>query len=89
MCNSDRRRLAPASTIVEKFTSGNDAGVKVLAEVCGVDQSRVYRWMYGAELNGTDGVIPSRHHRKIVAAARARGIPLSGDDLIGTDCVAA
>jgi hypothetical protein len=89
MSDLNRRRLSPAASIVRKFTNQDDAGVKVLAEICGVDQSRVYRWMYGSEFGGTDGMIPPRHHKPILTAARDRGIALSADELIGYECAAA
>ena len=83
MSDRNRRRLAPAVHVIDKFTTDAEPGVKVLAQICGVDQSRVYRWMYGVEYGGTGGAIPQRHHMVIMAASKQRKISLSPGELLG------
>lgn len=84
----DRDWLSPASGIVSKFASDGHAGAKVLAAVLGVDESRVYRWMYDETRGGTGGTIPSKYHRQILSEAKARKIHLTADDLIGVEIAA-
>ena len=69
--------LNPAKSIIGKL-----GGPEPVASVTGRSLSRVYRWMYPAERGGTGGVIPQRYHRALLEAARAKGIPLSADDLL-------
>ena len=79
----DRRWLSPAADIVMKFQCGQKPGPKALAEILGLGQSAVYRWMYPKKSGGTGGLIPNPYHRSILNAAKERNIPLSADEIIG------
>lgn len=46
----------------------------------GVHVSRVYRWTYGKDRGGTDGMIPAKHQRQLLQEARNRDINLTPDD---------
>lgn len=89
MSELNRRRLSPAANVIEKFRHGDDAGVKVVAGICGVDPSQVYRWMYGKEYGGTGGSVPQRHHQTLLQEARRRSVPLTAAELIGVNEFAA
>lgn len=65
----------PAELVIEKF--GGHARV---AEVLGVDVSRVYRWTYSSERGGTGGLVPQKHQAKLMEAAVAGGIELAPAD---------
>ena len=55
-------------------------GHAVVAEICGVHVTRVYRWTYPREKGGSEGTVPSRHQAQLLAGARARGIDLTPQD---------
>ena len=64
-----------ASRIIEKC-----GGVVMVAELVGVDVSRVYRWTYPRDRGGTGGVIPAKHQQRLMARAREHGIDLMPAD---------
>jgi hypothetical protein len=66
---------SPAETIIEKF-----GGPAKVAVVLGLDVSRIYRWTYPEERGGTGGLIPQKHHLKLLEAARAEGIAITAID---------
>jgi hypothetical protein len=55
--------LDPAYTIIEKL-----GGLSAAAEAAGVDESRVCRWRLpkGKPHDGTGGLVPSKHHQRIL-----------------------
>ena len=67
----------PAQRVIEAFD-----GPRALARRIGLDHSWIVRWRKEPP-EGTGGLIPSKHHRKILTAAREDGIDLTADDLIG------
>jgi len=71
-------RLEPARTIVQRF-----GGIRKTAKAAGVHYSRVSKWMKPAEVGGTGGLIPQKHHRRLLAAARECGVPLTPGDIMG------
>lgn len=64
-----------AARIIEKC-----GGPRAVAEICGVDVSRVHRWKYPPERGGTGGIIPASHQITLLEGARAAGINLRPDD---------
>ncbi len=67
--------LDPAAHVIRKL-----GGPDTVADMVGIHVSNVHRWTYPHARGGTDGRIPTRHHRKLIAAAAARGIALTPDD---------
>ncbi|UYW24875.1 hypothetical protein OKC48_16510 [Methylorubrum extorquens] len=55
-------------------------GHAVVADICGVHVTRVYRWTYPVEKGGSGGLIPSRHQALLLKGARERGIDLRPED---------
>jgi len=55
-------------------------GAAIVAEIAGVHVSRVYRWTHAKSKGGSAGIIPARHHQKILDGARERGLDLSPSD---------
>jgi hypothetical protein len=49
----------------------------------------VHRWALPRARGGTGGLVPARHHRRLLALAAAEGIALSAADLIGSPSAAA
>lgn len=64
-----------ASRIIAKC-----GGHQAVAEMVGVDVSRVHRWTYSRERGGTGGLIPTRHQATLMQEARERGLPLEPAD---------
>ncbi len=67
----------PAAKAIAAFGSP-----KALADAIGRNVSRVHRWTYPPERGGTGGEIPGSALRDVLAAAKARGIALTADDLL-------
>jgi hypothetical protein len=55
-------------------------GHQAVADMLGVDISRVYRFTYPKERGGTDGHIPSKHQGRLLEEARKRGLKLRPAD---------
>lgn len=66
--------------VIEKF-----GGYAPVAEILGIDVSRVYRWTYAPDKGGTGGTIPQKHQIPLMAAAREKGIALSPADFFPSD----
>ena len=68
--------MTQAESIISRF-----GGPRDLARAIGAAPSTVYKWTYPLGVNeGTGGMIPSRQHRAIHAAARREGILLTAND---------
>ena len=57
-------------------------GVRPLARDLGRNPSSVVRWRRPKEQGGTGGTVPSAMQGKVLALAKARGLPLVAEDLI-------
>lgn len=55
-------------------------GHNVVADICGVHVTRVYRWTYPKERGGCDGIIPAKRQAQLLHGARERGIGLAPND---------
>lgn len=66
---SENRPETPVQRVVRAFGSQEKVGA-----VCGVWQGAVSQWK--------NGIIPSRHHRALLEAAKAAGLQLTAEDLI-------
>lgn len=64
-----------ATKVIEKI-----GGPKAVADILGVDVSRVYRWTYPKSRGGTGGLIPAKHQSDLLIAARAKGLSLKPSD---------
>ena len=69
--------MEPATTIIRVL-----GGPIRVSEIAGVHRTRVYSWMRDKDRGGTGGIIPFGHIPKLIEAARARKIKLSGDDFL-------
>jgi hypothetical protein len=71
------RGMEPARTIVQKL-----GGPAIVAEITGAASTAPYRWQYTRAKGGTGGVIPQRHHRKLLDYAREKNIELKAEDFL-------
>lgn len=71
-----------AEQIIQKL-----GGAKRVADITGVDITRIYRWTYPKERGGTDGLIPTRHLSVLINAANADGIALTLSDIVGVESI--
>ena len=71
--------LEPAATVLARF-----GGSGPLAQLLRLDRSTVHRWALPRDRSGSGGLIPARHHQRLLVLAAAEGIPLSAADLVGT-----
>jgi hypothetical protein len=76
--------LDPAQSVIAQF-----GGAGPLSRLLGLDRSAVHRWALPRARGGTGGLVPARHHRRLLALAAAEGIALSAADLIGSPSAAA
>lgn len=75
--------LEPAQTILNRF-----GGAGPLSRRLGLDRSAVHRWALPKSRGGSGGLVPGKHHLRLLALAAAEGIALNAADLIGTPTVA-
>jgi hypothetical protein len=68
---------SPAEKVITLF-----GGVRPLARELGRNPSSVVRWRRPKDEGGTGGAVPSAMQGTVLALARARGLPLTADDLI-------
>jgi hypothetical protein len=69
--------MEPARTVIKRL--GGEAKVSEITET---SLNAPYRWQYPREKGGTGGVIPQRHHRKLLAYAKENKIELSAEDFL-------
>ncbi len=69
----------PAATVLARF-----GGAGPLAQLLRLDRSAVHRWALPKQRGGSGGLIPARHHQRLLTLAAANGIALSAADLVGT-----
>jgi len=67
--------MQPAQNIIQKL-----GGPTAVSEIVGVHRTRVSNWQRPRESGGTGGLIPQKHHRKIITYARQHGIDLKPDE---------
>ena len=77
-------KVTPADKVIALF-----GGVRPLARDLGRNPSSVVRWRRSKEKGGTGGAVPSALQGRVLALAKARGLPLAAEDLILVpECVA-
>lgn len=69
--------MEPATTIIKKL-----GGERVVSKVTETAYTAPYRWQQPREKGGTDGLIPQRHHPRLLDYARDNEIPLSPADFL-------
>ena len=78
--------LEPAHGVIRKFSDPNgklSSGIKRVAQIAGVDTTRVYRWMQPKEKGGTGGLIPAKQQMKLFEYAQKARIPVEPSDFFG------
>lgn len=74
---AQQQRLEPARGIVQKL-----GGEAKISEICGTKQTAPYSWQYPREVGGTDGLIPQKHHLKLLDYALENGIDLRAEHFL-------
>lgn len=69
--------MEPASTIIQSF-----GGEAEIAKLLGIALPTPYNWTKPKTSGGTAGVIPQRHHRLLLGAAKERGLAISLEDFL-------
>jgi hypothetical protein len=69
--------MNPAQQIIERL--GGEAQV---SHITGTAYTAPYRWQAPRAKGGTGGLIPQRHHRRLLDYARAKGIPLAAEEFL-------
>lgn len=69
--------MNPASQIIARL-----GGEAQIASITGTAYTAPYRWQASRQKGGTDGVIPQRHHRKLLDYARSQGIALAAEEFL-------
>lgn len=69
--------MEPAQTIIRKL-----GGEAVVSEITGTAYTAPYRWQHSRERGGTGGLIPQKHHPRLLAFAMAKGIALSPSEFL-------
>lgn len=69
--------LQPAARIIERL-----GGVARVAAITGLHRTRVSNWRRPKTVGGTDGLIPQKHHPRLLNHARDNGIALSAEDFL-------
>lgn len=73
----------PALTVLARF-----GGAGPLSRLLGLDRSAVHRWALPKSRGGSGGLVPAKHHQRLLALANAQGVALTAADLVGTANVA-
>ena len=72
--------MNPAQDIIERL--GGEAQV---AFITGTAYTAPYRWQAARTKGGTGGLIPQRHHRRLIDYARSNGIPLEAEEFLAPE----
>ena len=73
-------RPNPASIVIARL-----GGEAMVSHITGTAYTAPYRWQAARANGGTGGLIPQRHHRRLIDYARSQGIPLSADEFLPAD----
>lgn len=57
----------------------------MLAELTGADRTTVWAWFRPVDRNGTGGLIPANRQMALYYNARARGINITCEQIVGVD----
>ena len=71
----------PAEIVIRELRRAG-VSMRAIARHLDIAPSTVLRWPKSRAEGGTDGLIPSRYHRDLLALARRNGAALSADDLV-------
>ncbi len=74
---------SPADIVIERFRAERFL-VSDIARMLGVGRSAVARWQRPKSAGGTDGLIPSNWHAKLLQLARLNRVKLAPADFIDT-----
>jgi hypothetical protein len=69
--------MNPAQQIIERL-----GGAAQVSFITGTSYTAPYRWQAARAKGGTGGIIPQRHHRRLIDFARAQGIPLAAEEFL-------
>jgi len=73
----------PAATVRVRF-----GGSGPLARRLGLDRSAVHRWALPKSRGGSGGLVPAKHHLRLLALASTEGVALTAADLVGAPTMA-
>jgi hypothetical protein len=68
---------SPAAVVIARL-----GGEAMVSAITGTAYTAPYRWQAPRAKGGTGGLIPQRHHRRLIDYARAKGIPLTAEDFL-------
>jgi hypothetical protein len=74
------QKSSPASRVIARL-----GGEAMVSAVTGTAYTAPYRWQAPRAKGGTGGLIPQRHHRRLLDYARSKGIPLTAEEFLPTD----
>lgn len=69
--------MEPAKSIIQKL-----GGEAVVSQITQTAYTAPYRWQHSRSKGGTDGLVPQRHHQKLLDYARANGIALEAAEFL-------
>jgi hypothetical protein len=69
--------MQPATTVIARL-----GGPRKVAKLANTTPTVPYHWRLPVARHGTDGRIPQRYHRLLLAYAKAHRIPLTAADLL-------
>jgi len=69
--------MEPACSIIKLL-----GGEAVVSEITGTSYTAPYRWQHPRARGGTGGLIPQRHHPKLLAYAKKHGLKLTAEDFL-------
>ena len=72
-----KQHLDPADKVIRAF-----GGAETLGKLIGKSRSQVHRWRLPRERGGCGGLIPPRHHVKLIELAHQEGVNLDKADLV-------
>ena len=75
--------MSPADLVIERFRAERFR-VSDIARLLGTERSTVARWQRSRDKGGTDGLIPSNWHAKLLRLARENRVKLAPADFIDT-----
>lgn len=67
--------MEPARSIIARL-----GGAAVVARITETAYTAPYRWQYPRSKGGSGGLIPQKHHRKLIDYARMNGVDLEPAD---------
>lgn len=79
---NENTKKNPGQLVIDLFGGGRALARKLRVNGVDIHYSSVSRWAKSKENGGSGGLVPAKHHQKLLVMAEQEGLKLTAEDLI-------